>query len=296
MTDTLQDLDRRIESARELRSITRTMRGLAAVSVARYEQAATSARSYEAVIEDALHVVLRDGGIERLTTPDPPPDAPTGVIVFGSNQGLCGAVNRQVVAHAASTAERQVSLQLVAAVGVRLAAELEAGGIHPEARWDLPSTVENISPRAEQVLDQVEMWRSSSRIAKLLLVYPRFRGRHLGYRATTVQLTPTDRPWLESLADAKWPTRVLPTYSVEWDQIMSDLMHHALFVRLHHAFAHTMASVAASRLIAMDGAQNSIEERLEQLHAEHRQMRQAQITDELLDVVSGFETLEQPTN
>jgi F-type H+-transporting ATPase subunit gamma len=107
-----------------------------------------------------------------------------------------------------------------------------------------------------------------------------------------LQLTPTDRDWLEWLAIRRWPSRVLPTYSMPWDDLIGDLMRQALFVRLHRSFAQTMASVSASRLAAMDTARRNIEERRVLLQRQHQHLRHTQITEELLDVVSGFESIE----
>ena len=78
-----------------------------------------------------------------------------------------------------------------------------------------------------------------------------------------------------------------------WEELVADLIRQALFVRLNRSFAQTMASVAASRLAAMDEAQRNIEERLVELRLQHHQRRQAEITEELLDIVSGFDVLEQ---
>ncbi len=294
MTETLQQLDRRIESATELHSITRTMRGIAAVNLRHYELAALAVNDYEAIVEDGLHIALRDGAIERLPVERPAPDAPTALIAFGSNQGLCGPINRQVTAHTVAVVDRLTTPVELGAVGDRLAAELEHAGLHVDSTWNLPSTIEGIPPRAERVLVQTERWRRNSDVARLLLVFPHFLDRSRGYELITLQLLPTDREWLEWLAIRRWPSRVLPTYiNIPWDQLIADLIRQALFVRLHRSFAQTMASVAASRLAAMDAAQRSIEERLSELEVRHHQLRQSEITKELLDVVSGFEVLQQ---
>ena len=86
---------------------------------------------------------------------------------------------------------------------------------------------------------------------------------------------------------------MLPTFSMDWDVLMSDLIRQALFVRLHRSFAQTMASVSASRLTAMDAAQRNIEERRANLARQHQHSRQTQITEELLDVISGYRAIEQ---
>lgn len=291
MTETLQNLDRRIESARELHTVTRTMRGLAAVNLRGYELAAEATNRYEAIVEEGLQIALREGRISRLPLEPSPADAPTALIVFGSNQGLCGPINRHVAAHAAAQADSVPDLALVAAVGARLAAELELVGLTADSEWDLPATIDSIPARAEQLVAQAEHWRTGHDVSRVLLVFPHYRGRTRGYEPVTLQILPTDRDWLEWLAIRNWPSRVVPVFAMSWDELVTGLIHQALFVRLHRSFAQTMAAVAASRLSAMDSAQRNIEERLSSLHTRYHKLRHSEITKELLDVVSGFELL-----
>lgn len=294
MTETLQHLDRRIESAEELHTVTRTMRGLAAVNLRHYEIAAEAAADYELVVEEGLHVALREGRLERLAPDTTAPDAPTGILVFGSNQGLCGPVNRLVVQHAVALFEQVTPISHIGVVGARMAAELELVGSTIDTRWDLPGTVETIGRRAEQVLVRIDAWRAEHEVGRVLMVFPRYLGRTGGYEPVTRQLVPLEREWLERLARHRWRSRVLPVYTRPWDQLVAELIRNAVFVRIHRSFAQTMAAVSASRLVAMDVAQTKLEERLTALRELHHQLRQAEITGELLDVVSGFEVLTGP--
>lgn len=291
MSATLQQLDRRIKSADELLGVTRSMRALAAVNLRHYELAAEAIGGYEAIVEDGLHIVLRNGGIDRLPRERPAVDSASAIIVFGSNQGLCGSINRRVAARAAAEADKVASLSFVGAIGARLGAELDLVDMAPNQHWDLPGTVEGITPRASQVLDQAARWRTDDEVGRILLVFPRFLGRHRPPEPVMLQLTPTDREWLEWLAIRRWPSRVLPTYSMTWDALIADLVRQALFVRLHRSFAQTMAAVSSSRLAAMDTAQRNIGQRLTKLRVQHQNLRHTQITEELLDVISGFETI-----
>ena len=124
-----------------------------------------------------------------------------------------------------------------------------------------------------------------------MLVFPDYVTRTRSYEPTVLQLSPTDRRWLKRLAARPWRSRSLPTFTMAWDRLIAELLREAMLVHLHRSFAQTMASVAASRLAAMDAAQHDIEERLERLRFQRQQRRQALITEELLDVVSGFEVL-----
>ncbi|PVE33232.1 F0F1 ATP synthase subunit gamma, partial [Enterococcus faecalis] len=67
-----------------------------------------------------------------------------------------------------------------------------------------------------------------------------------------------------------------------------------LFVSLFRAFAESLASENAARLVSMQAAERNIEERLDELHKLYHHQRQNAITSELLDIISGFELLNQP--
>ena len=78
---------------------------------------------------------------------------------------------------------------------------------------------------------------------------------------------------------------------MEWENLFRALIGEYLFVSIYRAFANSLASENASRLAAMQSAEKNIEERLEELFMQFHRQRQMTITEELLDIVSGFEAL-----
>jgi F-type H+-transporting ATPase subunit gamma len=91
----------------------------------------------------------------------------------------------------------------------------------------------------------------------------------------------------------EWDSRGLPTFFLEWDTLSDALIREFLFVFLYRAFAESLASENASRLASMQAAENSIEDRMDELNAEYHHLRQSSITEELLEVVAGYEVLER---
>ena len=75
--------------------------------------------------------------------------------------------------------------------------------------------------------------------------------------------------------------------------IFSSLIREYLFVSLYRAFAESLASENASRLASMQNAEKNIEEQMQDLHAQFHRTRQMTITEELLDIVAGFEALQK---
>lgn len=292
MSQSEQRLRRRISSADELKSVTRTMKGLAAVNVRHFEQAAGVIDEFQSVVEQGLQVVLRDSSpgvvVERLRTDV----TEAAVIVFGSNQGLCGPINRRV---ALSTKQHidgmGIPVRTIVAVGTRLATELEVAGIEVTERLELPHTLETIARRGQHLLTMMDRWRDERPGVGVWLSFPTFEGRRGSYRPHTLQLVPVSPEWLTEVASRPWPTRVIPDYAPPREALLGALIRQRLLVALHRSMTQTMAAIAASRLAAMQVAERDIEERLERLNQEHHRMRQAQITEELLDIVSGFDVL-----
>lgn len=75
------------------------------------------------------------------------------------------------------------------------------------------------------------------------------------------------------------------------EQLLSSLLRQHLFVSLYRAIVESLASENAARLASMQAAERSIDERLEALNTQFRYQRQHAITEELLDIVAGFEAL-----
>jgi F-type H+-transporting ATPase subunit gamma len=78
--------------------------------------------------------------------------------------------------------------------------------------------------------------------------------------------------------------------------MFAHLLRQYLFVSFFRAFAQSLAAENAARLISMQAAEKNILDLKEELLALFREQRQATITNELLDIVSGFEALSEEAN
>ena len=291
--ETLEGLKRKVRSAEDLQSVVRTMKALAAVSIRQYEKAVESLEHYNRTILLGLQVVLgqRPGG-----GPAQPSRAESlGAVVFGSDQGMCGQLNDQIVAHALDGMEALGApreQRTVLAVGARAAARLEDAGQPVEATFAVPGSIAGITPAVQETLLAIQGLNAERGIERVVLYYcEQLSGA--AYEPHTVALLPVDSAWLADLEKEPWPTHVLPTFTMDWDRLFSSLIREYLFVSLYRAYAESLASENASRLASMQGAERNIEDRLRQLKTAFHQQRQMTITEELLDIVSGFEALQE---
>jgi len=289
---TSEALKRRIQSAQDLLGVVKTMKALAAVSIRQYQKAVESLSDYNRTVEMGLQIALRErrgGGAAS----DQVKVNRIGAIVFGSDQGLCGQLNNIIVAHATEEMGRigvKKENRIVIAVGMRTADILEDTGQRVLEVLTTPSSTSGITPMVQDITVLLENWRFKRQIEHMYLFFNRYVSGAT-YRPTTVRLLPVDRKWLKDLEMKKWPSKTLPMFTMDWEALFRSLIREYLFVSLYRAFAESLASENASRLAAMQSAEKNIEERLEELFLQYHRQRQMTITEELLDIVAGFEAL-----
>jgi F-type H+-transporting ATPase subunit gamma len=291
MTHALESMRRRIETAEDLYSVVRVMKALAASSVRQYETAVDSLAEYKRTLEAGLQIVLRNRP-EAIAAQSPAGER-WGVIVFGSDQGMCGSFNEQVATFALEQLDALPGTRedrSILVVGSRVVGRLEDAGYAAREQFRVPGTVSGITAAVSAVLLAIEALRFRDGVDQFLLVHQRPSGP-VGSAPGRLQLLPIDRDWLEGLARRRWDSRSVPTFTMDWRRLLSALIRQYLFVVLFRAFAESLASENASRLVSMHAAERNIQDHLSRLSVAYHQGRQQSITEELLDIVAGFETL-----
>ncbi|HVZ41982.1 MAG TPA: F0F1 ATP synthase subunit gamma [Candidatus Kapabacteria bacterium] len=292
MSESTASLRRKISSAGELQSVVRTMKAVAASSVGQYEKSVRALDDYYHTVELGLVACFRQSGFMPLI---PEPNGRTGVrgvgaIVFGSDQGLVGSFNDVVAGYAAAALAALPGEHDVWAVGGRVRERLEDAGLPPAGLFDVPNSVKAINPLVGRILVEAGMRHGEGMVAELHLFYNR-RTSGAAYAPVGQRLLPLDEHWRLELARMPWPTKNLPEVTGIRSMTMRALIGEYLFVSLFRACAESLASENASRLAAMQRADKNIDELLEDLNRTLHRLRQSSIDEELFDVVSGFEAL-----
>lgn len=289
----LESIRRKVEGTEDLEAVVKTIKTLAAVSIRQYERAVESLAEYNRAIEMGLQVPLR-AGVSGLPAPATPNrGGGLGAVILGSDQGLVGRFNEHIVSHAIAVMDElhpAPGQRLVACVGERAHQHLEDAQQPVEQLLSLPSSLVGITPTVRTILVMIDGWRARGGIDRIVLFYNRTLFG-TSYSPYTVHLLPLDQDWLQSLLQREWPTHVLPTFTMDRDQLFSHLIRNYIFVSLYRAFAESLASENASRLASMQQAERNIAELLDDLRAQYRHQRQTSITEELLDTIAGFQAL-----
>ncbi len=292
---TLEALQKQIASGEDLSSIVRTMKALAATSVRQYEKAAESLDDYYHTVELGLSVVL-GSQTENFSNLALDENKPLLIFVIGSDHGLAGRFNEQIVNYALEeywseyegTPGALPSNSYVAAVGEQAISRIEPTGIKLAASFNMPSSISAITPFIQQLLEEIESWRNREGVEKVMLFYNRPLTASFSPRAET--LLPVDLARLKETR-LEWESRSLPVFTMPTENLLSALLRQYFFVSLYRACALSLAAENTSRLAAMQAAEKNIAERLDELKTSYQHERQAAITEELLDIISGFKAV-----
>ena len=102
---------------------------------------------------------------------------------------------------------------------------------------------------------------------------------------------PFSYEWVERLKKINWPGHNFPTFSLPASEINSALVRERVMIDLCQSITEALSAEHHMRLTTMQAAEKNIDENLEKMNLQYQQIRQENITTELLDVVSGAEAL-----
>lgn len=290
MSDSAANLHHKIISARELGTVVRTMKAMAASNIGQYENAVRSLDEYYRTVQLALAACFRQG-LPAAASPTARKDTGViGAIVFGSDQGLAGQFNEVMTTFVVNTLEKHPGKKIVWTVGERLQTHLAEVDLPLGENFVLPNSVSAITPLVGQILIALESQRTMGAIAQIYLFHHHPKSGAI-YTPECQRLLPPDHSWYRDLSAIRWPTGNLPQVLHEEQHTLQAFIREYLFVSLFRACAESLASENASRLAAMQRAEKNIDDLLEGLNRMYYRMRQSRIDEELFDVVSGFEAL-----
>lgn len=286
---TLEKLQRKIQTSHDLLSVVKTMKSLAAVNIRHYESAAASLDQYYVIVEKAWQALFRDWG----QLPRSRSEENAVCLVLGSDQGMCGQFNDVVLDLALSHADRLAAKGMTCrfwASGERVLSGLEEGP-GAEEFFSLPSSINGIGEQMYRIVETFGQWQQEKDTGVLYIIHNRQEQKAMGYRPTLNRVLPLDREWLAEKRKNPWPTRCIPMLGLPQREMFDHLLRQYLFAAFFRAFAQSMASENAARLAAMQSAEKNIMEMKERLQGAYREARQNLITSELFDIVSGFEAI-----
>jgi F-type H+-transporting ATPase subunit gamma len=290
MSDTLENLRRKLDGAAELVSVVRTMKALAASSITQYERAVTALDDYYRTVELGLTACLNQAGAAKFAEKSPTGNEILVAVVFGSDQGLVGQFNEVLADFTVGALGSMQGSKHIWAVGERVEGNMADALLHVAENFPVPNSVTAITPLVGRILIGIDALRNRGEEIQVYLFHNQAKAGGL-YEPVLQRLLPLDESWQHRLSVQPWPTIILPEVLAGSVSTLHALIREYLFISLFRACAESLACENASRLAAMQRAEKNIDELLAALNQAFHRHRQSAIDEELFDVVSGFEAL-----
>ncbi len=290
MAQTLEILSRHSDTLTSIRGIVHTMKTLSAINAAPYEHAARSIEAYHQTILQGFSAFAHRTGAIALQSKDA---AEHLLVVFGSDHGLCGNYNEilaELVKHHCQA--QTIGKPRLLCIGAQMNDALADQDLSPEAVLLPPASSEGIGRLAGDIVSRIDVISRGQPFYRIAvsLAFTR-RGEHGLREPVTQRLLPLEPNLLRR--GSRWHSRSLPDYSMAPDTLLASLIRSHIFASVFHASAEAMVTENSARLALMQQAEQSVDDRLEQVRGELRSVRQTEITNELMDVIIGFEALKK---
>jgi len=291
--DTLESLRRKMEGAKDLKGVVKTMKAVAASNIGQYEKAVSSLGDYYLTVRLGIIAYFKAENINKINETKERKEKnerKIGAIVFGSDQGLVAQFNDSLTNFVCQSLHALPGKKEIWAVGERVQLLLSDAGFVPTKRFKVPGSVNAISPLVGQLLIKSEESHEKEQVNEVYIFHNQ-PNSGAGYLPVMQRLLPLDEKWKERLEELQWPTKKIPDIAGGIRATLLALISGYLFVSLFKACAESLASENASRLEAMQRAEKNIGDLLDDLSHSFHRLRQSSIDEELFDVVSGFEAL-----
>ena len=286
----LKDLKNRINSVRSTRKITKAMQMVAAAKLRRAQEAAENARPYAermaAVVNGLAASVAGSDTAPRLL-------AGTGsdqvhmLVVMTAERGLCGGFNSSIVKlarqHAYELLKNGKTVKIIT-VGKKGREQLRRDlGDHLVAHVDLSEVKRVGYSDARGIADDVLARFEGGEFDVATIFYNRFQ--------SVIAQVPTAQQIIPAPVQEGAEAPALYEYEPSEEGILEDLLPRGVATQIFTALLENAASEQGARMTAMDNATRNAGDMIDRLTIQYNRSRQAAITKELIEIISGAEAL-----
>jgi F-type H+-transporting ATPase subunit gamma len=286
----LRDIRNRIGSVKSTRQITKAMKMVSAAKLRRAQDAILKTRPYAQLLEQTLgRVAARAAADEVVAHPLLAPRAQrtAEVVVITSDRGLAGGFNaniaRRTQRFVVENADRYERIQL-ATIGRKGRDYFRARRL--EVRKDFTGVHANLAyQKAEAIAVEYTERYLSGEVDAVFLAYNEFKSA-ISQKPVVAQLLPIETP-----PDAGEGASIDFKYEPSREALLRDLLPRHVAMQVWRALLESAASEHGARMSAMESATKNAEEMIASLTLQYNRARQAYVTKELMEIVSGAEAL-----
>jgi F-type H+-transporting ATPase subunit gamma len=278
----IKDLKDRIKGVKSTQKITKAMKSMALIRLQKIEAKALASRPHVYAITDLVSHLDSDSFYFTGNKSNK-----TLFVIFTSDRGLCGAFNDSLLREsekliAAKEKEGGCKLILVGTKAVVHFARKKQDVVSRYSHLPADPTVS----LSNLVMDDCRKQFRDGQVGEVVLVYNNLKSR-LRYELKIKKMLPLPR----SAAYSGSGTRPIFIYEPDKESVVNALIENFLESNVFHSFLDLYASEYSARLVAMTKATDSADDMIQSLTLELNKTRQAAITTEILEVISGAEAL-----
>ena len=291
----LKDLRNRIASVKATRKITKAMQMVAAAKLRRAQEAATAARPYAERMDRLL------ANLNKRANPSNAPRLLVGtgkddvhlLIVMTAERGLCGGFNSNIAKLARQDAQRLLAAGKtvkILTVGRKGADNLRRSyGRQIVDRVDMRGLKQIGFDSAAGIASKIIALFEAGEFDVATLYFSEFKSV-ITQKPTALQLIPAKLPAATAGA-AGADAEAIYEYEPGENEILTDLLPRNIASQIFRGLLENAASEQGARMSAMDNATRNAGDMIDKLTLRYNRQRQANITKELIEIISGAEAL-----
>jgi F-type H+-transporting ATPase subunit gamma len=276
MAKGLSGLRRRITSVKATKKVTKAMQMIATTKLKTWKQALLDARLYAEQLIDLVQKHLTHQDIQNLPYFHPS-DSPTLHVLMTSNLGLCGSYNAVMIQ---ATLPRVAAKDTILVIGQKGARLLKKSGKQVNEDYMSLNVLDmtSIRPLVDNILHQFK----NGTIGKVIIHYAQFVNS-LVFHPTPLTLLPLSLPGTAAKVNPLDVPLIEPDPLTIFEEILPLYMKNTVFSSLIEA----QVSEQSARRNAMEKASDNADELVEQLQLDYNKQRQANITQEIAEIIGG---------
>lgn len=280
MAERVSDIVTQIQNVRQLQAVVTAMRGIAASRAQKSRALLAGIEAYTDVVSRAIGQALGLLPFDAMAA-RPQRTARRGLILFCAEQGFAGAFSERVLETAADALGGAVTL----IVGTRGAAIAAERGIKPAWSAAMPTHVDAISSFANQLADALYGYVATGAIAKAEVLFSRsVSGK--GIKIDRHSVLPIDFGRFKRPIEKQAPVTTLAP-----ELLLERLAAEYVYAQLCEAVMHAFEAESEARMLAMASAATNIDTKLAGLSQREHQLRQEEITTEIVELAAGAQAL-----
>ena len=287
----LKELRRRVKSVGNTKKITYAMKLVSAAKLRKIQEAAGKSRAYTEALKGVLAQLQSGSEFSHPLLEARSEVKKIRVLVLGGARGLCGAFNTNVNRAVDGFYKAKGNVEITATILGRKPAEhfRRVGKSYVESVETLPE--DPLLWPTDDICKKLESDFMNGEFDELHLVYTRFKSA-ISMKATVERIFPLDKEALVAPTKEKAPAVTGNTlFEPSAKEVFDAVVPRIIRAIVRQAALDTKASEHASRMTAMDNATKNASELIHALTLKRNKLRQAGITNQLLDIVGGAEAL-----